>query len=121
MGTESRILSHLRKYGNTKENDFLDFATAKLGCSRKDVKKTLNRLAVKGKVFRIVHNELTPPQVYISLTEPLLCRGLEYFAEANFLNLCEEDAAAILQEAAEVAEKRMREVSSEDQARAKKC
>jgi len=65
MEAEKKILSYLQKYGNTKENDLLDFATTKLGYCSEDIKKALKRLMVKMKIHHIVHNRLEPPQVYI--------------------------------------------------------
>jgi len=109
MEAEKKILPYLQKYGNTKENDLLDFATTKLGYCSEDIKKALKRLMVKGKIHYIVHNRLEPPQVYISLVGPLPPEGNSDFMEAGVPEDFTKEASAILQEAAKVAEKRIRE------------
>jgi hypothetical protein len=111
VDTEKKILSYLQKYGNTKESDLLDFATAKLDCSPEDIKKALNCLIVKGKIHHIVHNKLEPPQAYISLVEPWLPESMGDFMEAGVPEDLTKEAEAILQEAAKLAEKRFRRIS----------
>jgi len=64
----------------------------------KDVKKILDRMAIKGKIHRIVHNKLKPPEVYISLYE---------FLPAMFREgLFEEDVQKILLDAQAIVEHR---------------
>jgi hypothetical protein len=108
VDAEKKILSYLQKYGNTKESDLLDFATAKLGCCPEDMKKALNRLMVKGKIHHIVHNRLEPPQAYVSLVEQWLPESMVDFMEAGVPEDLTKEAEAILQEAAKLAEKRIK-------------
>jgi len=70
----------------------------KLDHPSKDVKKTLHRMAIKGKIHRIVHNKLKPPEVYISLYESLPATFQE--------ELYEEDVRKILLEAQTIVEQR---------------
>jgi len=71
MGVERKIRSYLERYGNTREIDLINFGTQNLGRSSEEIKKTIDCLAVKGKIHRVVHNKIKPPQVYITLEEPL--------------------------------------------------
>lgn len=70
------------------------------------MKKIIDRLVIKGKMYRIVHNKLKPPEVYVSLKEPLppFEIGVE-LAEADV----QLEARRILDEAAAVAERRRNE------------
>lgn len=64
----------------------------------KDVKRSLDRMVIKGKIHRIVHNRLKPPGVYISLYE---------FLPATFQDeLFEEDVQKILLQAQAIVEQR---------------
>ena len=64
------------------------------------MKKILDRMAIKGKIHRIVHNKLKPPEVYISLYE---------FMPAMFQEeLFEENVQKILREAETIAEQNTR-------------
>jgi hypothetical protein len=67
------------------------------------MKKIIDRLVIKGKMHRIVHNKLKPPEVYVSLEEPLPPFGIGVeLAEADV----QLEARRILDEAATVAEQR---------------
>jgi hypothetical protein len=57
-------------------------------------------MAIKGKIHRIVHNKLKPPEVYISLYESLPAAFQE--------ELYEEDVRKILLEAQTIVEQRKR-------------
>lgn len=71
MDIEKRIVSYLEAYGNTKESDLINYGVQNLSQSSEKMKKILNRMAVKDKIHRVVHNKLKPPEVYITLEEPL--------------------------------------------------
>lgn len=109
MGKERRIASYLMKYGNTRENDLISFGAKKLGCSPEEMKKALDRMVVMGKIHRIVHNKLEPPEVYISLMEPLPPEIMRSLIEVSDAKEVERESAAILREAASIAEQRLRE------------
>jgi hypothetical protein len=68
---EKEILSYLEKYGNTRENDLVNYGAQTHGLSPEKMKKILNRMAVRETIHRIVHNRLKPAEVYFSLGEPL--------------------------------------------------
>lgn len=112
LDIEKKILSYLRKYGNTKESDLLDYAAAKLGCRREDIKKGLDRLRVKGKIQYIVHHSLEPPQAYVGPVEPWSPEGIMNFIEEG--EELTKAADAILREAADLAEKRLRKRFPDD-------
>ena len=105
MEPEKEIVSYLRKYGNTKENDLVDFGIKKLGFSSEEMKRTLTCLVVKGRIHRIVHNRLEPPVSYVSLTESLPPENIENFMEAGVPEDMTKEATTILEEAAKLAEK----------------
>ena len=97
MSAERRILSYLEAYGNTRETDLIDYAVQNFHKPPEKVKKVIDRLAIKGKVHRVVHNKLKPPEVYITLEEPLLP---ETAVERELVN---DEVGKILQEAASLA------------------
>jgi hypothetical protein len=99
MSAERKILSYLEAYGNTRENDLINYAIQNFHKPPEKVKKVIDRLAIKGKVHRVVHNKLKPPEVYITLEEPLL-HGV--FVEKEFVT---EEVDKILQEAASLAKR----------------
>ena len=99
MSTERKIVSYLESFGNTRENDLINYGVQNLGQSPDKIKKIIDRLAVKGKLHRIVHNKLKPPEVYITLEEPLP-------PEATMeREVASEEVARILEEAAVLADK----------------
>jgi hypothetical protein len=93
----------LVKYGNTREADLIDFSAKKSNCSKEDVKKAISRMVVKGKLHRIVHNQLEPPEVYVTLEEPSWVGDFEGLFEV--VKEAEQDADSILREAATAAER----------------
>lgn len=99
---EKSIASYLVKYGNTREADLIDFSAKKSNCSKEDVKKAISRMVVKGKLHRIVHNQLEPPEVYVTLEEPSLGNFEGLF---EVVKEAEQDADSILREAATAAER----------------
>jgi hypothetical protein len=72
MNVESEIVSYLEKYGNTRENDLINYGSQNFGVPSHNMKKILDRMAVKNRIHRIVHNKLKPAEVYVTLEEPLL-------------------------------------------------
>ena len=109
MNLEKKIISYLAKYGNTRESDLINYGRGEFNFSSETMKKAIDRMAVKGKIHRIVHNKLRPPEVYISLLEPLPPETLRNIIELNVSETAAEDARKILEEAAAVAEKRIEE------------
>ena len=99
MSIERKIVSYLESFGNTRENDLINYGVQNLGQSPDKIKKIIDRLAVKGKLHRIVHNKLKPPEVYITLEEPL---PQEATMERE---VASEEVARILEEAAVLADK----------------
>jgi hypothetical protein len=97
MSAERKILSYLETYGNTRENDLINYAVQNFHKPPEKVKKVIDRLAIKGKIHRVVHNRLKPPEVYITLEEP-------FFNGIIFQNGKANEVDEILQEAASLAE-----------------
>jgi hypothetical protein len=98
MSVERQIVSYLAKYGNTRETDLISYGVQNFVQPPEKMKKIIDRMAVKGKVHRIVHNKLKPPEVYIGLEESL---PLNLMLEDQIAN---DEARRILEEAASVAE-----------------
>ncbi len=94
MGAERKILSYLETYGNTRENDLINYAVQNFNKPPEKVKKVIDRLAIEGKIHRVVHNKLKPPEVYVTLEEPL---PPETAVERELAN---EEVEKILEEAA---------------------
>jgi hypothetical protein len=94
MGAERKILSYLETYGNTRENDLINYAVQNFKKPPEIVKKAIDRLAIEGKIHRVVHNKLKPPEVYVTLEEPL---PPETAVERELAN---EEVEKILEEAA---------------------
>jgi hypothetical protein len=106
MKVESKIVSYLMKYGNTREGDVTSFCVKKFSLSSKDVKKIIDRMVVKSKIHRIVHDKLEPPEVYLTLKEPFHPDILKALIEVDISEVAEKDVRKILEEAAAIAEKR---------------
>jgi len=98
MGIERRIISYLESYGNTRETDLINYGVQNLGGSSERMKKVIDRMAIKGRIHRIVHSKLKPPEVYVTLEEPL---PPEATAEREIAN---QEVERILEEAASLAE-----------------
>jgi hypothetical protein len=99
MSIESKIMSYLEAFGNTKESDLINYGVNNLGQSSGKVKKIIDRMAVKGKLHRVVHHKLKPPEVYVTLQEPL---PPEAMVEGE---TTQEEITRILEEAASLADK----------------
>lgn len=113
MKVEGKIVSYLVKYGNTRESDVTSFCVGRFGLSSGDVKRIIDRMVVKGKIYRVVHDKLEPPEVYLTLKESFYPDVLRALVEVDMSELVEKDAQRILEEAAAVAEERIREMESE--------
>ena len=100
MSAERKILSYLEVYGNTREADLINYAVQNFHKPPENVKKVIDRLAVKGKLHRVVHGKLKPPEVYLTLEEPL---PPEAAVEKELVN---EEVGKILEEAALLAERK---------------
>jgi predicted transcriptional regulator len=114
MKAENDVVSYLAKYGNTRESDIINYGVKKFDCSSKEMKKIINRLVVKGKLHRIVHNKLEPPEVYLSVKEPFHSDILKALIEVDMSEAVKKDTQKILEEAAAIAEKRIKEMESEE-------
>jgi len=110
---ESKIVSYLMRYGNTREGDVISFCVRKFSLSSGDAKKVIDRMVVKGKIFRVVHDKLEPPEVYLTLKEPFHPDVLKALIEVDLSEVVEKDARKILEEAAAIAEERIRKMESE--------
>jgi division protein CdvB (Snf7/Vps24/ESCRT-III family) len=110
---ENKIVSYLVKYGNTRQSDVISFCVKKFNLSPKDAKKVVDRMVVKNKIYRIVHDKLEPPEVYLTLKESVHPDVLRALIEVDTSEIVGKDARKILEEAAAVAEKRIREMESE--------
>jgi len=98
MSIERQIVSYLMKYGNTREIDLVNYGVQNFLQPPEEMKKIIDRMAVKDKIHRIVHNKLKPPEVYICLEESL---PIHTMIEGQIAN---DEARRILEEAASVAE-----------------
>lgn len=98
MSIERQIVSYLMKYGNTRETDLISYGVQNFVQPPEKMKKIIDRMAVKGKIQRIVHNKLKPPEVYIGLEESL---PIPPTIEDQIVD---DEARRILEEAASVAE-----------------
>ncbi|MDH5460426.1 MAG: hypothetical protein OEW71_05280 [Candidatus Bathyarchaeota archaeon] len=113
MDTEKEIVSYLYEFGNTKESDIINYGVKKFNYSSEKMKKVIKRMAIKGKIHYVIHSKLEPPEVYISLKEPLPPEIAKILLEAFIqMNAAEEDAQKILDEATALAEKRIKEKHS---------
>jgi predicted methyltransferase len=77
MGIDTIIMEYLHEYGNTKESDLISYVTREFDYSDRQIKHILGRMEKTENIFRVVHDKLKPPGVYI---------GLNQKAEALFLN-----------------------------------
>ena len=114
MNLEKQIILYLTRYGNTREKDLVSFAIQEFGRSGKDMKKVIDWMVVKGRIHRIIHNKLRPPEVYLALKEPFHPNVLKALTEVDILETIEKDVQNILEEAAAIAEKRTRETESRE-------
>jgi hypothetical protein len=109
VNIEKEIVSYLSAYGNTKESDLIGYGVQNFHRSPIKMKKIVDRMVIKGKIYRIVHNKLKPPEVYISLEELLYPEIMRDLLKAQLSESTVEDPQSILKEAAAIAEQRMKD------------
>lgn len=108
MKAEKEIISYLHEYGNTRESDLINYGIMKLNYSSEEMKKVIKRMAIKDKIHFIVHGKLEPPEVYVSLKEPLPPEIARILLEAFVqMKAGQEDVQKILEEAAAIAERKI--------------
>jgi DNA-binding HxlR family transcriptional regulator len=69
MNIDHDIITYLSKYGNTREIDVIKYANRKNEHSERGIKKAIKRLEEAKKIHRVVHSEIKPPAVYLSLKQ----------------------------------------------------
>jgi hypothetical protein len=108
---QKELVSYLRKYGNTRETDLIEYGISISGLTHEEMVKALDEIVVQGMAKRIVHDKLGSNIVYIAKGNwPVDC-ALSAEAddlEANSKEKILEDAKRILKEAKVVAKKRVR-------------
>jgi len=104
-------VSYLEEYGNTREEDLADYLLQNFNCSPGKAKKMLHHLIAKGQIFRLVHDRLSIPRVYITLETRIRLEELEDKVEARTSAESKTEAEKILEEAAVIAEKRIQDKS----------
>ena len=108
MKVEKEIISYLHEYENTRESDLINYGVKKFNYSSEEMKKVIKRMAIKNKIHFIVHGKLEPPEVYVSLKEPLPPEIARILLEAFVqMKAGQEDVQKILQEAAAIAERKI--------------
>ena len=119
MVVETEITSYLCTYGNTKEDDLAHYVARSLGKSSKTAKRILDQMVSEGKIRRLVHDKLERKAVYLTIGENLPYKTLTQL-ETGVLPMNDrgkpkihEEAIRILQEAAILAEKRIKEKFSD--------
>jgi hypothetical protein len=103
---ESKIFSYLMKYGNTREGDLVSFIAEKFAVSLDDAKKAVDYMTARGKIHRIIHDELEPPELYLSLTTPLRQEVTEGLIAVSASFLVEQNPIFFLQKAASAVEQK---------------
>lgn len=107
MDLEEELVSYLEMYGNTRESDLLTYGVQNFHFSSDRMKKIVNRMAIKGKIHRLVHNKLNPPEVYVALEERSYPELLKNIVEMKIPEGSRSEVLKILEEAAAIAKKRM--------------
>jgi division protein CdvB (Snf7/Vps24/ESCRT-III family) len=111
LDIETKLLSYLHKYGNTKERDLIEYGTRSFGLSRKELKKVLDKMIVEGNARRIIHDKLGPNVAYAAEAD-CVALNLALQVETDALGIKDkekvvEEARKILEEAAAKAQKRI--------------
>ncbi|MCJ7423960.1 hypothetical protein MUP01_06790 [Candidatus Bathyarchaeota archaeon] len=72
-------------------------------------------MVIRGKIHHIVHNKLRPPKVYLSLEEPFLPGVQRKLVELDALGiLADESLEKILEKAAAIADRKVKEMEPEE-------
>ena len=109
MDLEKETISYLGKYGNTREEDLVDYLVHNLHCSSGKTKKVLHRMVINGQIHRLVHEKLGPPRVYITLEVQIRPEALNDTVDTRTSFASRSEVQEILREAAMLAEKRMQD------------
>lgn len=111
MNLEDEIANYLNVHGNTKKDDLIEFGTHNLHLSSEVVKEGLDKMMKEGWIWHIIHTKLKAPAIYVALKEPALL-NLQWTKSLNpqkkDKKALREDVRRILDEAAKVAEQRIR-------------
>ncbi len=107
MDFEKELVSYLEMYGNTRESDLLNYGVQNFHFSPDKMKKIVNCMVIKGKIHRLVHNKLNPPEVYVALEERSYPEILKNIVEMKIPEGSRSEVLKILEEAAAIAKKRM--------------
>jgi len=109
MEVEKEIISYLYEYGNTRESDIINYGMKNFNYSSERMKKVIKLMVIKGKILYLVHGRLEPPELYITLKGPLPSEIEKVLLGASIqTKTAEEDAQKILEEAAAIAERKIR-------------
>ncbi len=107
MDIEDEIESYLYEYGNTRESDLVRYGVDRFNYTSEKIKKVIKRMTVKGRIHFIVHDKLEPPEVYMSLKDPIPPETTKILLEAfNQVKTSNKDVKKILDQAADVAEQK---------------
>jgi predicted transcriptional regulator len=106
MDREKGIFWYLEEYGNTTEEDLVDYIVHNHNCSSSKAKKIVYRLVKNGQIYRVVHDKLKHPKVYITLEPQILQEELNDMTEAKASGSFPSETQSILEEAAAIARKR---------------
>ena len=109
MDREKEIISYLEEYGNTREEDLVDYLVHNYNCSSGKAKKILHRMVKNGQIYRLVHDKLDLPKVYITLEVQILQEILNDTTEAKTSGSSRSEAQKILEEAVVIAKKRIQD------------
>jgi hypothetical protein len=124
LDLDKEILAYLRKYGNTKQKDLIEYVVHTLNQSPKNGKKILEKMLVEGWVKQIIHDKLGENVVYFARGNWTTDLALEIEAEALGIKDKKEavnEARRILDEAAKIAEKRVKKKTESKKEDASKC
>ncbi len=109
MDLEKEAISYLGEYGNTREEDLVDYLVHSFHCSSGKTKKILHRMVINGQIYRLVHDKLDPPRVYITFEVQIRPEALNDTVDTRTSFASRSEVQEILKEAAMIAEKRMQD------------
>lgn len=113
MKLEDEIVRYLREYGNTSEADLVQYCEEAFNCSSAHTKKAIRRMVIGGRVYYVIHDKFESPRSYLSLKEPLPSEVSKVLIEAlSESTTAEDDVKRILEEAAAIAARRIRDRTS---------
>ena len=107
MKNEKEIFQYLLKYGNTKRTDLINYSKQKFNFSQKNIERSIKKMVTKGEIYYVLHNQLKPPQVYLSLHESSPPEVTKILLRAAIEMKKEKDSAKkILKEASSIADQK---------------